>query len=80
MDMLASDPPEFLVSGMLGTQRMPSQVNEAWNYFYRAIHATTAAARGMGLHDTAEMLLDYMRSFELISANDHGRRPSRTSS
>ena len=59
LDMYGGDPPRFHIEGMRGTSRMADHIDDAWNYFYRAIVAVIVVARAFGDASLSRALGDY---------------------
>ncbi len=77
MDMYGGQPAHFHVSGMGGTPRVAACVQDAENYVYRGIIATTVAAKAFGDAPLVAALYKFMTEYE--SANGHptpGKSPS----
>lgn len=64
MDMYGGDPPQFMISGLLGTPRIVDHVEDAWNYFYRGLLSTCVVAKAFGDAELVTSLYDYMLTFE----------------
>lgn len=48
MDMYGGMPPRFNVKGELKSYRMEEHADDAWNYFFRALHSMAFAAKAFG--------------------------------
>jgi len=65
MDMYGGDPPQFHVSGMLGTWRMPEFEYDIWNYFERAFAAFAFVAMAFGDQELANRILSQQQTFHI---------------
>ncbi len=76
MDMYGGNPPHFHIEGMLGTPRIEGYSQDAENYVYRGLMATTVVAKALGDASLVKVLYEFIAKYE--AANGH--TPPRTSS
>lgn len=74
MDMCAGDPPTFHLTGMNGTTRVGEHVEDAWNYYYRGLLATTVAAKALGDAALVDHLYKCIGQFEQASGTNFSGR------
>lgn len=74
MDMCVGNPPRFYVTGMLGTPRVDEHREDAWNYFYRSLLATTVVAKALGDKPLVDILYSYIGDFERASGTNFSGR------
>ncbi len=67
MDMYGGNPPKFHLSGMLGTPRMSDHIDDAWNYFYRALLTFCMVAKAFGDKPLVDALYEYIDKFKKTS-------------
>jgi hypothetical protein len=77
MDMCGGNPPRFFLTGMNGTPRVAEHVEDAWNYYYRGLLATTVVAKALGDAKLVGHLYRCIAQFEDASGiNFSGREKS----
>jgi hypothetical protein len=68
MDMYGGVPPRFDVKGEYKLQRMDEHADDAFNYFYRALHSTAFAVKAFGEDAMFEAIYAWIRDFDARTA------------
>lgn len=74
MDMCGGDPPRFHLTGMQGTPRIAEHAEDAWNYFYRALLATTFVGKALGDAELVDQMYKFIAHFETKSGTSYNKR------
>lgn len=74
MDLCGGDPPRFHLTGMSKTPRIEEHVEDAWNYYYRGLIATTCIAKALGDAELVDHLYKYIGQFEHASGTNYSGR------
>ncbi|WKJ89135.1 hypothetical protein QZJ86_14020 [Methylomonas montana] len=71
MDMYGGRPSQFLVTGMLGTEREEEHSEDLWNYFYRGIISFALVAKAFGDDQLFDQIRNYRDEFEKQSGKSY---------
>lgn len=71
MEMCGGDELRFFLQGLMGTSRMAGPTEDAWNYVYRGLLATTTLAKVFGDTQLTTALYDYLAQFESASGTTY---------
>lgn len=77
MEMYGGDPPRYYLEGMLGTPREEEYYNNAWDYFYRAIHAVMFLALGLNMVGLLQNLFQFRSYVEEQSGRTEWEDPAK---
>lgn len=77
MEMYGGDPPEYYLTGMIGTPRIASFTENCWDYFYRGLLSVMIVAFSFGEHNLLQQLYAFRDYFEKKSGRTEWEQPEK---
>lgn len=77
MEMYGGNPPNYHISGMLGTPRIVESIKDAWNYFYRGLLSVMFVAKAFRQDDLLKELYAFRDYVEKKSGQTDWKEPEK---